>query len=102
VLTRTSSNSEASVSVHELGYGMDDQGVAIRLLKGAKDSFLFFIASRPTLRPIYLHIQGAPGNVSPGVKLQNRETDHSPPSRAELKNVEAIPPLPHVCSWRDA
>jgi hypothetical protein len=40
------------------------------------------------------------GSISPGVKRQRREADHSPPSRAEVKNSEAIPPLPHTTSWR--
>jgi hypothetical protein len=35
-----------------------------------------------------------------GVKLQGRETGDSPPSRAEVKNRGAIPPLPHKSSWR--
>jgi hypothetical protein len=36
----------------------------------------------------------------PGDKAQGCETDHSPPSGAEVKNGRAIPPLPHMCSWR--
>jgi hypothetical protein len=34
--------------------------------------------------------------ISPGVKLQGREADHLAPSSAEVKNVGAIPPLPHI------
>jgi hypothetical protein len=34
-----------------------------------------------------------------GVKLEGRETDHPPPSRAEVKNRGAIPPLPYTSSW---
>jgi hypothetical protein len=30
------------------------------------------------------------------------EVDHSTPSTAEVKNGGAIPPAPHVYSWRDA
>jgi hypothetical protein len=75
---------------------MNDQGVGIRFLEGAKDSFLFFIASGPTLGSIDLHIKWELATASPGVKLQGHQTDHSPPSRAEIKNVGAIPPLPHV------
>jgi hypothetical protein len=33
-----------------------------------------------------------PGAIYPGVKHQTSESDHSPLSRAEVKNVGAIPP----------
>jgi hypothetical protein len=33
------------------------------------------------------------------VKRPRREADHSPPSTAEVKNVGAMPPLPHVSLW---
>jgi hypothetical protein len=95
VLTRASNNSAATIAVQELGYGMDDQRVGIRFLEGAKDNF---VSSRPNLGLIDLHMQWASVTVSPGVKLQDRETDHSPPPRAEFRNVGAIPPLLHVCS----
>jgi hypothetical protein len=36
--------------------------------------------------------------VSPGVKQQEREADHSTQSSAEVKNGGAIPPLPHISS----
>jgi hypothetical protein len=36
----------------------------------------------------------------PGVKRLEHETDHSPPSSAEIKNGWVIPPLPHTSSWR--
>jgi hypothetical protein len=40
--------------------------------------------------------------ISPGVKRQGREGDHSFPYTAEIKNGGAIPPLPHTSSWRSA
>jgi hypothetical protein len=36
----------------------------------------------------------------PGVKRPGREGDHSSTSSADVKNGEAIPPLPHTPSWR--
>jgi hypothetical protein len=36
------------------------------------------------------------------IRRQRRETDHSIPSSAEVKNDGAIPPLPLTSSWRDA
>jgi hypothetical protein len=37
-----------------------------------------------------------------GVKRPGHETDHSPPSGAEVKNGGAIPPLTHMSSYHDA
>jgi hypothetical protein len=36
------------------------------------------------------------GGASLGVTRPGREADYSPPSGAEVKNVGAIPPLPHI------
>jgi hypothetical protein len=38
--------------------------------------------------------QLVPRALSLGVKRPGRETDHSPPSSADVKNDGAIPPLP--------
>jgi hypothetical protein len=40
-----------------------------------------------------------PEALSPGVKRSVREADRSPPSNAEVKNNEAILPLPHMPYW---
>jgi hypothetical protein len=50
--------------------------------------------SRPALGPTQPPIQWIPGNLFPGLKRGERETDHSLPSSAEVKNVGAIPQLP--------
>jgi hypothetical protein len=42
------------------------------------------------------------GVLFPKVKGQGRETDHSPPSSAEVENGAAIPPLFHTPSCRGA
>jgi hypothetical protein len=42
------------------------------------------------------------GDSFPEVKRLGRDADRSPPSNAELKNGGAIPPLPHMSSWRVA
>jgi hypothetical protein len=63
---------------------------------------LFFTTSISALGPAHLPIQWVPGALSPGVKRLGREVDHSPPSSAEVKNGEAIPPLPHESSWYSA
>jgi hypothetical protein len=47
--------------------------------------FLFTTASRTALGPTQPHIQWVPGALSMGVKRPVRESDHSPPSSAEVK-----------------
>jgi hypothetical protein len=47
---------------------------------------------------IYYPSTGYRAVVSTGIKLQEREADHSPPSSAEFKNDGAIPPIPDVPS----
>jgi hypothetical protein len=41
------------------------------------------------------------GTVSPGIKRQGREADHSP-SSARFKNGGATPSFPDTSSWRGA
>jgi hypothetical protein len=64
--------------------------------------FLFSTASRPTLGPTQPSIPLVPRALSPGVKQQEREADHSPPSSAEVKKGGAIPVFPHMSSWHSA
>jgi hypothetical protein len=49
--------------------------------------FLLSTSSRPVLGPIQPPIQLVSGTLSPGVKRPGRETDHSSPTIAEVKNV---------------
>jgi hypothetical protein len=56
------------------------------LVKKHRDNFTFtFTASRPALGPTQTPVQRVPWALSLGVKRQGREADHSPPSRAEVK-----------------
>jgi hypothetical protein len=65
--------------------------------------FLFTTASGTTLGPTQPPIQWVPGAVSLGVKRQECEADHSPPSSAEVKEcVELYLHSPDVLSWRGA
>jgi hypothetical protein len=58
----------------------------------------------------YIRVHGSPptllalgtGGLSPGVKLPEREADHSPPSSAEVKNVWSYTPHPYTYSWLDS
>jgi hypothetical protein len=63
---------------------------------------LLLTAYKPALGPIQPPIHWVPGALSPGVKRQGREADHSPPFSAEVKNGGAIPPIPHMSSGRRA
>jgi hypothetical protein len=60
--------------------------------------FLFSTASRPTLGPTQPLIQWATGALSPGIKRQGREPDHSPPSTAKVMNGGYIAPSLHMFS----
>jgi hypothetical protein len=41
-------------------------------------------------------------DISPGIKGQEGESDHSPPSSVEAKNGGAILPRPYTSSWHGA
>jgi hypothetical protein len=56
---------------------------------------LLSAASRPALGPTQPPIQWVPWR-------QGREPDHLPPSSGEVKKGGAIPPFPHMSSWRAA
>jgi len=49
--------------------------------------FLFATASRPVLESTQPPLQWVSGVFTRGVKRAGRETDHSPPSSAEVKNA---------------
>jgi hypothetical protein len=50
-------------------------------------NFLFSMSSRPALRSTQPPNQWVAGALSPAVKLQGREADHSPPLSAKAKNT---------------
>jgi hypothetical protein len=66
-----------------LGYELDNRGFESGQWLWM---FLFTAASRPALGPIQSPIQWLPGALSLGIKWQERETDHSPPPSAKVKN----------------
>jgi hypothetical protein len=54
----------------------------------------------PRSQSLYrLRYPGSPIRWVSGVKWPRRETDHSPPSNAEVKNDGTIPPLINMSSW---
>jgi hypothetical protein len=59
--------------------------------------FLFATVSRPIMGPIQPTIKWITGALSPGVKRPDRESNHSPPSRAEVKNAWSYTSTPPMC-----
>jgi hypothetical protein len=81
---------ETAQSVWRLFCGLHVRGFGIRSS----------IASNPSPGLNQMNIQWVPEVVSPWVKLQGREADHSP-SSVDVKDGSAVPPLSHTPSWRD-
>jgi hypothetical protein len=82
------------------GYGLDDRGSISWWGLGI---FLFDTKSRPALVLTQPPIQWVPGALSVGVKRPGRETDHSPPSIAEVKECVALYfHYSNTFSWRGA
>jgi hypothetical protein len=68
------------------GYGLNDRWVGVRVLVWSR-IFLFSTSSKPALVSTQPFIQCVPGALSPRVKRQVREADHSPPASAEVKKM---------------
>jgi hypothetical protein len=83
-------------------YGLEDWMIGVRIPAGA-GKFLFDTVSRPALGPTQPPIQWVIGLISLGVKRPKRETGHSPPSSAEVKEcVELYLHSTNTSSWRGA
>jgi hypothetical protein len=80
------------------GYGLNGRDSILGWSK------IFFSLQRPDRLWGLLNLRsnGYPVTVSLGLKRQGRVSDHSPPASGEVKNVGAIPPLPHTSLWRGA
>jgi hypothetical protein len=77
-------NRDSAVGI-ATGYGLDDQGVGVRVPVGSR--IFFSKSSRLALGSTQPPIQWVPGALSPGVKRPGREADHSPPTSAEVKKM---------------
>jgi hypothetical protein len=67
---------------------------------GMEKNFHFSISHRPALRFTQPSIQRVSWSLSPGVKRQGREADHSPPTSAEGKKAWIYTATPHKPSLR--
>jgi hypothetical protein len=74
-------------------YRLDNRGVGVQVPVGVKN-FLFFTSSRSALGSTQTHIQWVRGALSPGVKQQGLEADHSPPAVAEVKKISIYTSTP--------
>jgi hypothetical protein len=86
--------SRSSVGI-ATGYALDDLGVGVRVPVGSR-IFLFSSSSRPILGFTQPPIQSVTGDLSTEVKRRRRESDHSPPTSAEIKKMWlyiSIPPI---------
>jgi hypothetical protein len=84
--TSSKKSRDSSVSI-ALGYGLDDRGSRVRfsIPGGGWEFFSSPPWSRTALGPTQPPIQWVPGAYSLGVKRPGREAEHSPSSRAEVK-----------------
>jgi hypothetical protein len=73
---------DSSVGI-ALGYGLDDQGFRVRFPAGAGNFFHHRVQNGSGAHPATY--QWVPGTLSLGIKRPGLETDHSPPSSAEVK-----------------
>jgi len=59
----------------------------VRFLAGTGEEFLFTSECRLAVGPTKPPSQWVPGTISLGVKRPGRESNHSPPSSAEVMNT---------------
>jgi hypothetical protein len=80
-------------------------GIATRLRSGRPRSRISIPGKRKRVLSLLHSVQTGRGNhpasypMAAGVKRPGREAEHSLPSSAEIKNGEAIRPLPPMFSW---
>jgi hypothetical protein len=83
------------------GYVQDDRGVRDQSPGGVKN-FLLTISSMQALERTKIPIQWAQRALSSGVKREESETDHSPPTSVEVNKIWIYTYTPHTPSWPSA
>jgi hypothetical protein len=95
---------DSSVGI-ALGYELDDRGSRVRFPAGARNFSLHHRVQNGSGAHSDSYSMWVPGALSLGVKRTGRETDHSPPSRAQVKyawSYISTPPIrlhEVVLSW---
>jgi hypothetical protein len=74
----------SSVSI-VFDYGLDDRAIGVWSRQGQR-IFPLTSVCRPALRPTQPPVQWVPGSFSRGKARPGRDSDHLPPSNAEVKN----------------
>jgi hypothetical protein len=88
-------------SAEQIGYGLGDREFGIRFpAETGHFSLLCNVQTSSAAHPASRTI--GTESVSSTLKWQGREADHSPPCIVEIRTCGAIPPLPHMSSWRGA
>jgi hypothetical protein len=77
-----SRSSRSNIAVPAEGCGQDDDGLEVRIPKGAA---ILSTASRPLLWSIQYHIHWVPGDLSVELKRSRREVDYQSASNLEVK-----------------
>jgi hypothetical protein len=82
------------------GYVLDDHGVGVRVPVGSRIFSTPVVQTGsgvdPTSYPMVLKA------LSPGVKRQGREADHSLPTSGKVKKMWIYTSTPHTSSWHSA
>jgi hypothetical protein len=73
--------------VWQICYRVDDLEIGVQF-QAEEEMFLFSVAFRLVLEPIHTPIEWVLEDISGGIKWQECEADHSPPSGAEVNNME--------------
>jgi hypothetical protein len=97
--TAVHENRDSAVGI-ATGYGLEDQGVGVRVLVGEDFSILHTVQTSSEAHPAFYPM--GTGALSTGVKRPWREADNSPPTRAEVKKTWVYHPLLPTSSWRSA
>jgi hypothetical protein len=66
------------------------------------DEIFFLTTASTDLMPSQSHIQWVSAALVPGIKRQEREADHSPPSNTEVKNAWSYTSTPNTSLWLGA
>jgi hypothetical protein len=100
IINSSSSSSSSRRSSVGIACRMDDRGVGVRVSLHLNFSLLHVVQAGSGVQPASCPM--GTGALSPGVKRQGREADHSPPSNADVTKTciyTSIPPYAFMEQW---